>query len=275
MPVSFSMSETTYYEAMQAKDTVTEYHLRIKPGDVGKYALLPGDPHRVGLIAEHLQDTEEIAYEREFRTVTGTYKGIKVSATSTGIGGPSAAIAVEELAHAGTTHFIRVGSTGGFQDNMSPGDLVISQGVISEDGVTRSYVPENFPSVPDHFLTHFLIESALELKDERGFAVHFGIGSCGDFFYPETIEWIQEMHDLGVTNAEMESSAIFSVAFRRRLHAASICSVSLNLTKGDVAYEIGPKGNEKLVQGWHNEIDVALEAIARYEADPLHRRLQE
>ena len=90
-----------------------QYHLRVRPGDVADYVLLPGDPGRVLLIAEHIDEPREVAYHREYRTVTGTYRGIPVSGTSTGIGCPSASIAVEELANVGVSHFIRVGSSGG------------------------------------------------------------------------------------------------------------------------------------------------------------------
>ena len=103
-----------------------QYHLRVKPGDVAKYVLLPGDPDRVLRIAKQLDDAQEVVFHREYRTVTGTYKGIPVSATSTGIGCPSAAIAIEELANVGSTHFIRVGSTGALQPEVKIGDVVIS-----------------------------------------------------------------------------------------------------------------------------------------------------
>ncbi len=108
-------------------------------------------------IAKYLDEAREIAYNREFCTWTGSYKGIPVSATSTGIGCPSAAIAVEELANVGATHFIRVGSTGAFQPGMRIGDLVIATGAMRNEGTTRFYAGEGFPAVPDHFLTHELI----------------------------------------------------------------------------------------------------------------------
>ena len=152
-----------------------QYHLRVKPGDVGKYILLPGDPDRVRRIATHLEDAQEIVFHREYRTCTGTYKGITVSATSTGIGCPSAAIAVEELANVGATHFIRVGSTGALQPHIKTGDVVINTGSMRNEGTSRFYAKEGFPAVADHFLTHGLIEAALALKSERNFDLHIGL----------------------------------------------------------------------------------------------------
>ena len=114
-----------------------QYHLRVSPGDVAKYVLLPGDPDRVLRIAKYLDNAIEIGFHREYRTCTGTYKGIPISATSTGIGCPSAAIAVEELANVGATHFIRVGSTGALQPEIQIGDLVITTGSMRNEGTSR------------------------------------------------------------------------------------------------------------------------------------------
>ena len=113
--------------------------MRVRPGDVGKYVLLPGDPDRVLRIAKYLDDAREITFHREYRTCTGTYKGIPISATSTGIGCPSAAIAVEELANVGATHFIRVGSTGALQPGIKIGDLIVSTGSMRNEGTSRFY----------------------------------------------------------------------------------------------------------------------------------------
>jgi uridine phosphorylase len=240
-----------------------QYHLRVKPGDVGKYVLLPGDPDRVLRIAKYLDDAREITFHREYRTCTGTYKGIPVSATSTGIGCPSAAIAVEELANVGATHFIRVGSTGALQPGIKIGDLVISTGSMRNEGTSRFYAPEGFPAVPDHFLTHALIESARALKDHRGYGLHVGLNSSDDAFYGETPEFITMLHKNLLLNVEMESSAIYIVAHRRGLKAAMVCAVSGNLITGDVVYE---EENTGLVQGWEDAIEVTLEGIFRYES---------
>ena len=130
-----------------------QYHLRVKPGDVADYVLLPGDPGRVLLIAEHIDEPTEVAYHREYRTVTGTYRGIPVSGTSTGIGCPSASIAVEELANVGVSHFIRVGSSAAFVPGIRKGDILINVASMREDGTTAALVDDGFPAVADHFLT--------------------------------------------------------------------------------------------------------------------------
>ncbi|GIS67068.1 MAG: hypothetical protein CM1200mP6_01360 [Anaerolineaceae bacterium] len=144
-----------------------QYHLKLKPGDVGKYVLLPGDPDRVLRISKYLDDVKEVVFHREYRTCTGSYKGIKVSATSTGIGCPSAAIAVEELANVGATHFIRVGSTGALQPHINVGDIIINTASMRNEGTTKFYVDDGFPAVADHFLTHALIQAGTELEKKK------------------------------------------------------------------------------------------------------------
>jgi len=247
-----------------------QYHLRLKPGDVGRYVLLPGDPDRVRRIATHLTDAREVVFHREYRTCTGTYKGITISATSTGIGCPSAAIAVEELANIGATHFIRVGSTGALQPAVKTGDLVINTGSMRNEGTSRFYAKEGFPAVADHFLTHALIQAALALRAQREFALHVGLNSSDDAFYGETPEFIQMLADHQLLNVEMESSAIFTIAHMRGLKAAMVCGVSGNLVTSDVEYE---EENVRLVKAWEDAIAVALEGIYRYENDPLRQQL--
>ena len=244
-----------------------QYATRVRKGDVGRYVLLPGDPARVGRIATHLEDVSEVAYSREFRTVTGSYRGVRVSATSTGVGCPSASIAVEELVNVGATHFIRVGSTAGIQPDVTTGDIVINTGVLRNDGTTRAYVPDTYPAVADHFLVHALIQAAHQRRLEGGFGVHIGLGACDDAFYAETPEWIERHARLGLINIEMESSAIFTVAQLRGAHAAMVCGVSGNLVVADFDYDRGEHGNQRLVDAWENAIMIALEAIAGYDAN--------
>ena len=239
-----------------------QYHLRIQPGDVGKYVLLPGDPDRVLRIAKRLENAREIANNREFRTWTGEYQGITVSATSTGIGCPSAAIAVEELANVGATHFIRVGSTGAIQPDIHIGDLIITTGSMRNEGTTRFYVDEGFPAIPDHFLTHALIESAREYQKGREHHLHIGLSASDDAFYGEEPAFLEKLSKWKLLNVEMESAAIFIVAWKRGLKAAMICAVSGNLVQNEVIYE---ETNLGLVQGWEDAISVALEAIRIYE----------
>ena len=246
-----------------------QYHLRVKPGDVGRYVLLPGDPDRVLRIGRQLEDAKEVVFHREYRTVTGTYKGITVSATSTGIGCPSAAIAVEELANVGATHFIRVGSTGALQPDVKIGDVVINHAAMRNDGTTPFYVKPGFPAVADHFLTHALIEAAYALQAERGFTLHVGIGASDDAFYGETPDHIRMLAEHRLVNVEMEASAIFTIAHLRGLKAAMVCGVSGNLVTADVEYE---KENKPLVRSWEDAIAIALEGIHRYENEAPERR---
>ena len=239
-----------------------QYHIHVKPGDVGNYVLLPGDPDRVLRIAKYLDDPREIAFHREHRTCTGSYKGITISATSTGMGCPSTAIAVEELANVGATHFIRVGSTGALQKGLNIGDLVVSTGSLRLDGSGRYYAHDGFPAVPDHFLTHALIETANGLKEKLGYDLHAGIGVTSDAFYGETPELIRFMIEHRALNVEMESSVLYIISHMRGLKAAMICAVSSNLATNDFVYE---GVNTGLVIGWENEIKVVLEAIYNYE----------
>jgi uridine phosphorylase len=239
-----------------------QYHIHVRPGEVGKYVLLPGDPDRVIRIGKHLENAKEIAFHREHRTWTGTYKGVVVSATSTGMGCPSTAIAVEELANVGATHFIRVGSTGALQRGMNIGDIVVSTGAMRMDGTSRYYAHEGFPAIPDHFLTKALFEAALAKQKERAYQLFLGMNASSDAFYGETPELLQMLSDHRVLNVEMEASAIYTIANMRGLKAGMVCAVSGNLVTNDVIYD---RPNTGLVQGWEDAIDIALEAIYLYE----------
>ncbi len=239
-----------------------QYHLKLKPGDVGKYVLLPGDPDRVFRISKYLDDVKEVVFHREYRTCTGSYKGIKISATSTGIGCPSAAIAVEELANVGATHFIRVGSTGALQPHINVGDIIINTASMRNEGTTKFYVNDGFPAVADHFLTHALIQAGTEIEKKKPLKLHIGLNASDDAFYGETPEWIEMLSRHKLLNVEMESAAIFSIAHMRDLKAAMVCGVAGNLVTADVDYE---GENTALVNAWEDVISIALEGIYRYE----------
>jgi uridine phosphorylase len=233
---------------------VRQFHIGVAPGEVSTIALLPGDPFRVPLIAEHLSDVREVAHKREHRTMVGTYRGHSITATSTGMGCPSTAIAVEELARVGVTSFIRVGSTGALQPGINPGDLVISEGSFRNDGTSDAYVPKGYPAVPDLGITVRLVEEARAEAEGKGFAVHSGLNVTDDAFYAEPPEWTQRMSGLGMLNVEMESAALFVVARQRGLRAGMICSVSSNLVEGKSVYDT----HDQLAAGWHHSIEVAL-----------------
>jgi uridine phosphorylase len=238
-----------------------QFHTGTAPGEVSTVVLMPGDPFRVPLVAEYLDDPVDVAHQREHRTMKGTYRGREITVTSTGMGCPSTAIAVEEMARSGVTSFIRVGSTGALQEGMEPGDLVISQGSFRNDGTTDMYVPKGYPAVPDLEITLELEKVARERASEHGLGVHAGLNCTDDAFYAETPEWTQRMSDLGLLNVEMESSAMFVVARQRGLRAAMICAVSSNLIAGTSVY--AETAHERLAVGWRASIEVALETAVR------------
>ena len=248
------------------KTTVTkdvpQYHIALKPGDVGEYVLLPGDPARADIVAKFLDDAKFVANHREHRTFTGFYKGIKISVTSTGMGCPSAAIAAEELINIGAKVLIRIGSTAAIQDGIRIGDLIITQAAMKNEGTSKFYVPDQFPAVADLDFTYTLKNVAQELTKSSETNVFYGISSTDDAFYGETPEWIEKLINLKITNIEMEASAIFTVAHMRDVKAACICGVSGNLKTGEVIYQ---EKNVKLAEAWEKEIQVVLETIYRYE----------
>jgi uridine phosphorylase len=235
---------------------VRQYHVGIAPGEVSSVALLPGDPFRVPMIAEFLTDVKEVAHQREHRTMTGYYKGKHITATSTGMGCPSTAIAVEELARVGVTSFIRVGSSAGLQAGIEPGDLLISEGTLRNDGTTAAYAHHGFPAVPDLKIAVELHRIALELSAGSSTQVFSGINASDDAFYAEGPEWIGELNRLGILNVEMESSALYVVARLRGLRAGMICAASSNLVDGASLYS---DKNAAMKEGWMRSIEVALE----------------
>ena len=251
------MADATLDKSQVGKG-IRQFHIGVAPGEVSTIALLPGDPFRVPLIAEHLADVREVAHKREHRTMVGTYHGHPVTATSTGMGCPSTAIAVEELARVGVTSFIRVGSTAALQPGINPGDLVISEGSFRNDGTSDAYVPKGYPAVPDLAITARLIEEAHSEAEQRRFAVHAGLNVTDDAFYAESPEWTRQMSALGLLNVEMESAALFVVARQRGLRAGMICSVSSNLVEGMSVYD----AHDQLAAGWHHSIEVALRTAA-------------
>ncbi len=235
-----------------------QFHIGVAPGEVSTVALMPGDPFRVPLVAEYLDDAREVAHKREHRTMVGTYKGREITVTSTGMGCPSTAIAVEELARVGVTSFIRVGSTGALQPHLAPGDLVVSEGSFRNDGTTDMYAPKGYPAVPDLELTLALERAARVHGPKHGLAVHAGLNVTDDAFYAESPAWTQQMSGLGLLNIEMESSAMFVVARQRGLRAGMICAVSSNLVVGTSVYD--DEAHKRLATGWGASIEAALDA---------------
>ena len=238
-----------------------QFHVGVAPGEVSTIVLMPGDPFRVPLVAEYLDRPRDIAHKREHRTMMGSYKGRDITVTSTGMGCPSTAIAVEEMARVGVTSFIRVGSSAALQEGMEPGDLVISQGSFRNDGTTDMYVPKGYPAVPDFEITMELERVAREGAPTHGLGVHVGLNCTDDAFYAESPEWTRQMSGYGLINVEMESSAMFVVARQRGLRAAMICAVSSNLVAGTSVY--AETAHERLAVGWRASIETALETAVR------------
>ena len=157
----------------------SEFHIKCKTGDIGRYVLLPGDPDRVPKIAKYLDNAVKVQQKREYTIYTGYLDGEKVSVCSTGIGGPSAAIALEELANIGGDTFIRVGTAGGMDIKIKGGDLVIASGAIRNEGTSKEYLPLEFPAVANHEVMTALIKAAEML----GRNYHIGVVHCKDSFY--------------------------------------------------------------------------------------------
>ena len=239
-----------------------QYHLQVGKGDVGRYVILPGDPKRCALIAKYFDNPRLIADNREYVTYTGTLDGQPVSVTSTGIGGPSAAIAMEELVMSGADTFIRVGTCGGMDMEVKSGDLVIANGAIRAEGTSREYAPIEFPAVPDFQVTNALAEAAKALEKPY----HVGVVQCKDSFYgqhsPETKPVSHELLDkwkawvdLGCKASEMESAALFIVASSLKVRAGSVFLVIANQERARHGLE------NPIVHDTDGAIRTAVEAI--------------
>jgi uridine phosphorylase len=236
-------------------------HIMCGVGDVAKYALIPGDPKRVEKIAAFFDESKKVADYRGFVTYTGTVNGIGISACSTGIGCPSAAIAVEELSRIGAETFIRVGTTGALQDKIKMGDIVIATSAVRADGTSRSYAPIELPAVADFNVTSALVNAAHKLRQK----VHFGPVLTSDAFYGD-LDNLRLWSKYNVLSVEMESSTIFTLANIKKLKAGSILAVDGNPLKGlgKGEFEPGEKTgelDEYVQKAINTEIRIAIEAI--------------
>ena len=206
-----------------------QYHVGLGPGMVGRYVLLPGDPKRCQKIAAYFEEPQLMADSREYVTYTGLLDGVKVSVTSTGIGGPSASIAMEELTRCGADTFVRVGTCGGMQQDILGGDLIIATGAVRMEGTSREYAPLEFPAVADLEVVNALAAAAKEL----GAKSHIGVVQCKDSFYgqhepevkPVSYELLNKWEAYircGVLASEMESAALFVVASCLRVRCGTV-----------------------------------------------------
>ena len=239
-----------------SQGTGVQYHLQIKKGDIGEYVFLTGDPKRVAKIASFLDNAKLIADSREFVTYTGSLDGVKVSVCSTGIGGPSAAIALEELVACGGKTFIRIGSAGGIDLNVKGSDLVIVQAAVRAEGTTREYACIEYPAVSNYEVMSSLVEAAKKAK----YNYHVGVVQCKDSFYgqhsPEKSPMHERLEDLwqqyvrlGCKASEMESAALYIVAS------------SLGVRCGTVLLVIGNQEREK--KGMDNPFAFDVEAAIK------------
>ncbi len=247
------------------------YHIGVAPGEVGKYVLLPGDPKRCAKIAAYFEDARLVADSREYVTYTGRLDGFPVSVTSTGIGGPSAAIAMEELSMCGADTFLRVGTAGGMDLDVESGDLVVASGAIRMDGTSKEYAPIEWPAVPDFQLTGALERAARKL----GYRCHVGVVQCKDAFYgqhrPESLPTADELMQkwkawlrLGCKASEMESATLFTVGAYLRVRVGSVLFIMSN-------QERVKKGlDNPILHDTDKAIRTAIEAIRILIAEDVH-----
>lgn len=239
-----------------------QYHIQVGKGEVGRYVIMPGDPKRCEKIAQYLENPILIADNREYVTYTGTLDGVKVSVTSTGIGGPSAAIAMEELCRCGADTFIRIGTCGGMQTEVKSGDVVIATGAIRMEGTSREYAPIEFPAVADITVTNALTKAV----KEKEYSYHVGVVQCKDSFYgqhePETKPVSYELQNkweawkrLGCLASEMESAALFIVASYLKVRAGSCFLVVANQEREKQGLE------NPVVHDTDMAIQTAIEAV--------------
>ena len=229
---------------------------------MGRYVILPGDPKRCAKIAKYFDEPALVADNREYVTYTGTLDGVKVSVTSTGIGGPSASIAMEELVRCGADTFVRIGTCGGMQVPVKSGDVVVATGAIRMEGTSREYAPIEFPAVADLTVTNALVAAA----DAQGFDFHAGVVQCKDSFYgqhepevkPVSYELLSKWEAwkrLGCLASEMESAALFVVASALKVRCGSCFVVVANQEREALGLD------NPVVHDTDGAIRVAVEAI--------------
>ncbi len=249
-------------------DPNRQYHTQVAPGEVGKYVLLPGDPKRCKKIAAYLDDPKLIADSREYVTYTGTLDGVPVSVTSTGIGGPSASIAMEELVRCGADTFVRVGTCGGMQTEVLSGDLIVATGAVRMEGTSKEYAPIEYPAVADYEVLSALVSASQKL----GVNHHVGVVQCKDAFFgqhcPELLPQKQILQQkweawcaMGCLGSEMESAALFIVAQALRVRCGTVLLTVANQERQKLGL---PNPVVKDVDGAiHVGIEAIRELIAR------------
>lgn len=233
-----------------------EFHIRCDPKDISRYCFTPGDPARAKKIAGYFDDARFITDSRGYLVYSGHYQGIFMTVCATNMGGPSVAIALEELAHMGADTFIRVGSCGAVQPNLGPGDVIISTGAVRLGGTSNAYLPLTYPAVPTFQVVRALVDAAAELN----VPVHLGIGASVDAFYAPQ-ERREEMTRAGVLSIEMESDTLFIVGQYRGWRTGAIFAVDGTLREIKPAW-----GEEAFRRGEKQAIEVALRAMRQIAA---------
>ena len=243
-----------------------QYHINCREGDVGEYCILPGDPGRCEKIAAYLDSPRQVSYNREYNVYTGTLLGVPVSVCSTGIGGPSAAIAVEELFACGVKTFVRIGTCGGISLDVKCGDSVIATGAVRFEGTSREYAPLEFPAVADFEVLSAIVEAA----KASGGDYHVGVVQCKDSFYGQhspqrmpiagelSAKW-EAWKRLGVLASEMESAAIFTVCSYLGARAGSVFTAVWNQERINAGLDTG----EDETHDTDAAIRIAIDAVKR------------
>lgn len=250
------------------QELAKQFHIACAQGDIGRYCILPGDPGRVPAIAALFDDAKQIAYNREFNVWTGTLLGEKVTACSTGIGGPSASIAMEELHKCGADTFIRTGTCGGIALDVQSGDVVVATGAIRYEHTSREYAPIEFPAVPDYEVLSALVDTAKTM----GTPWHAGVVQCKDSFYgqhsPERMPVAYELEAkweawkrLGVLASEMESAALFTAASALGVRCGSAFHVIWNQEREKAGLD--QKENEDVTLSVKLAVEAVKELIRR------------
>jgi len=230
-------------------------HIRAAPGDVAEWVLLPGDPGRAQRIADRFDERRLVAENREYVLFTGAYEGVPVSVCSTGIGGPSAAIALEELVRVGGRYFIRVGSCGGRQEQIPIGSLIVVTGAYRGEGTSLAYLPLGFPAVADLDITNGLIRAARAL----GYEPFVGLGYTRDAYYVQDLELNRLLKEAGVMAADNECATLFVVGCLRRVRVGAVLATDSNIWLSE---QPPLEEKERLFrEGEKRAIDVALEAV--------------
>lgn len=238
-----------------------KYHVGLGRGDVGQYVLVPGDPGRTPMVAKYLEDAREVAFNREYRTFTGRLGSVPVSTMSTGMGGPSVAIAVEELGELGVHSFLRVGTCGAAQPEIKMGDLVIAYAAVRSEGTPNGYVPPEYPAVASLHVVNALIEAATAAS----VPFHVGVIRSVDALYSDLVpdsmprphlrDELEMWARAGILSNDMESSTLFVVSRLRKLRAGTINLCVDELGAGEI-HHLDPSYMDRMLK-------VAVDAMRR------------